>query len=249
MKGFLGFGAPKHRLCMQFSYDMRPSLWHRVKCNAHMVIAGAGTAALLSIAGGALWLAMPASERHAFAEPKQPVEIAAEPMVPTVAVSDAAAGGEIAPQAAEPPVLASNDPRWTDPKSKRTATAAQAPSAKAQAQQQAELAFVEPGSKAAIAAAAKAIVADDPKDASAASDDSDHVPTASISPDAPAATAINGHIVKAVTMRAGPKTGAAALRTLQAKTPVHVVSCKKWCQIVYEGKTGWVYGTYLRRDG
>jgi len=25
-----------------------------------------------------------------------------------------------------------------------------------------------------------------------------------------------------------------------------VVSCKKWCQIVYNGKRGWVYKSYIK---
>ncbi|HMM63738.1 MAG TPA: SH3 domain-containing protein, partial [Mesorhizobium sp.] len=58
-----------------------------------------------------------------------------------------------------------------------------------------------------------------------------------------------GHIRRAVTLRAGPKKGAAPIGTLQAKTAVQVISCSKWCQVVYKGKTGWIYKTYLDRDG
>ena len=126
------------------------------------------------------------------------------------------------------------------------------------------------GSAAAVAAAAKAIVADDPKGDGEIPDapTTNAIPTAkprqaAAQPDdgtddeAAAATQAQGtqgkgtpgHIRRAVTMRAAPKKGAAALGTLQAKTAVKVISCTKWCQIVVKGKTGWVYNTYLDRDG
>ena len=47
-------------------------------------------------------------------------------------------------------------------------------------------------------------------------------------------------------MRAGPKQKAAAMVTVPAKTSVQVISCKKWCQIVYNGKRGWIYKTYIK---
>ncbi|RRI03054.1 SH3 domain-containing protein [Mesorhizobium tamadayense] len=56
----------------------------------------------------------------------------------------------------------------------------------------------------------------------------------------------NGRILRAVTMRTGPKKGAAAIITLPAKSSVQVMSCKKWCEIVYNGKHGWVYKSYVK---
>jgi len=278
VKGFFGFGAPKQRLAMQFGYDSRPSFWHGVKCNAHLVIAGVGTAALLSIAGVALWLAMPASERQAFAEPKRPVaaEAAARPENTAVSGQQAAKAApgtdavtqQTAAQEAEQPVLSTGDPRWTGAKPQNKA--AGAAGAQSGAGQSQEMAFVQPPSQAAVAAAAKAIVADDPdgKSAKAEAPTTSAIPTAkprqaAAQPDdgtddeAAAATQAQGtqgkgtpgHIRRAVTLRAGPKKGAAPIGTLQAKTAVQVISCSKWCQVVYKGKTGWIYKTYLDRDG
>lgn len=267
MKGFSGFGAPKQRRSMQFGYDSRPSFWHGVKCNAHLVIAGVGTAALLSVAGVALWLAMPASERQAFAEPRHPAvtaeaeaKAAPEKAVPGV---DAAAV-QVAAQDTEPAVLSTGDPRWTAPKSQNKGAGTAAQQAQSGSQQP-QMAFAQPQSPAAVAAAAKAIVADDPKGDGEVPDapTTNAIPTAkpeqaAARPDDAgedaAATATQaggtpGHIRRAVTMRAAPKKGAAALGTLQAKTAVKVISCTKWCQIVVKGKTGWVYNTYLDRDG
>ena len=62
------FGAPeRRRFAMQFGYDMRPSFWQGVRTNSHLVIAAVGTAALLGVAGIALWLAFPANDRQASA--------------------------------------------------------------------------------------------------------------------------------------------------------------------------------------
>jgi len=55
-----------------------------------------------------------------------------------------------------------------------------------------------------------------------------------------------GRILRPVTMRAGPKKNAAAIGTVPARTSVQVVSCKQWCEIVYNGKHGWVYKSYVK---
>jgi hypothetical protein len=56
----------------------------------------------------------------------------------------------------------------------------------------------------------------------------------------------NGRILRAVTMRSGPKKGAAAIVTVPAKASVQVMNCKQWCEIVYNGKHGWVYKSYVK---
>ncbi|WP_296739306.1 SH3 domain-containing protein [Mesorhizobium sp.] len=61
-----------------------------------------------------------------------------------------------------------------------------------------------------------------------------------------ASAGANGHILRPVTMRAGPKKGAAAILTVPAKAPVQVMNCKQWCEIVYNGKHGWVYKSYVK---
>ncbi|UDL92157.1 SH3 domain-containing protein [Mesorhizobium sp. PAMC28654] len=61
-----------------------------------------------------------------------------------------------------------------------------------------------------------------------------------------AAATGTGRILRPVTMRSGPKTSAAAIVTVPAKTSVQLVSCKQWCEIVYNGKHGWVYKSYIK---
>ena len=60
------------------------------------------------------------------------------------------------------------------------------------------------------------------------------------------AAAGTGRILRGVTMRSGPKNDAAALTTIPAKTSVQLVSCKQWCQIVYNGRSGWVFKTFVK---
>jgi len=56
----------------------------------------------------------------------------------------------------------------------------------------------------------------------------------------------NGRILRAVTMRSGPKKGAGAIATVPARASVQVMSCKQWCEIIYNGKRGWVYKSYVK---
>jgi len=56
----------------------------------------------------------------------------------------------------------------------------------------------------------------------------------------------NGRILRAVTMRSAPKKGATPIGTVPARTSVRLMGCKKWCEIVYNGKHGWVYKSYVK---
>jgi uncharacterized protein YraI len=93
-----------------------------------------------------------------------------------------------------------------------------------------------------------------PQETSAAHASPDKAETAAIPAAKPAAPASegtsseNGHILRAVTMRSGPKKGAAAIGTIPAKAAVQVMSCKSWCQVLYKGKQGWIYKSFLDRD-
>ncbi|WP_246675049.1 MULTISPECIES: SH3 domain-containing protein [unclassified Mesorhizobium] len=279
MREPFSFGAPeRRRFAMQFGYDMRPSFWQGVRSNSHLVIAAVGTAALLGVAAVALWLALPANERQAVANPGQAI-----PAVPVKTTKIAAAGITAAaaavPQAARKsdqvsptvavseaaiPALAANDPRWTASQSK-TAPAASGQSASKAGQtpdKPAAAAFAQPAADTDAATELAKVAAPAP----AAGSSPDGAQTAAIPAAQPqvasqqsaaqdddskaeprkAAAAGTGRILRAVTMRSGPKKNAAAIVTVPAKTSVQVMSCKRWCQIVYNGKTGWVYKTYIK---
>ncbi|TJW16715.1 MAG: SH3 domain-containing protein [Mesorhizobium sp.] len=183
--------------------------------------------------------------------------------------ADAVSPGAAAMEA-EIPALASNDPRWTGSGSKTASNAAAAASDQiaSQTEQAADkpstsAAFAEPAAQKTNATALLSKVAapspatDDGAQTAAIPTPKPQLPAAQSSvteggdskatekPEK-AAAAGSGRILKAVTMRTGPKNKAAAMVTIPAKTSVQVMSCKKWCQIVYNGKRGWVYKSYVK---
>jgi len=276
VKGLFGFGSPKQRrFAMQFGYAVRPSFWQELKANSHLVIAAVGTMALLGVAGTALWLAMPSGDRPAFAEPKPQVEAAAEApaaeQAETVAanskavVTDGASvvSSQVAPKAdavrpseaaeADIAALPRNDPRWTG--GGKPPPAIDAKAVAVQTNDGAKTAFAEEDGAAKGAAAAAPSTEDDETAADSHSDPDPKAATAAIPaarpepPSEEAGAAANGHILRAVTIRSGPKKGAAAIGTIPAKTAVQVISCKSWCEVVYKGRHGFVYKSFVRRDG
>ncbi|MCV3205526.1 SH3 domain-containing protein [Mesorhizobium sp. YC-39] len=272
MREPFSFGMPeRRRFAMQFGYDMRPTFWQGVRSNSHLVIAALGTAALLGVAAVALWLALPASERQAVASPEQTVPtipVKTTKIIPAAttaaALPRAAAKGDavspvVVAAEAEVQALAPNDPRWTGSKTApapATDTSGQVAGQSGQAAEKpaAAAAFADPAAKndaatmlAKVAAPGKtatdgaqtaAIPAVNPQ----AQDDSDQAKAKSRK----AAAAATGRILRAVTMRTGPKKNAAAMVTVPAKTSVQVMGCKQWCQIVYNGKRGWIYKSYIK---
>jgi hypothetical protein len=266
----------RRRFAMQFGYDMRPSFWQEVRSNSHLVIAAVGTAALLGVAATALWLALPANDRQASASPQQTVPTIpvktrkVDPTAATVAAvvpPPAARKGDavsptMAANAAAVSALAPNDPRWTGPDSKTASGVEVTPpdpatSQPVQEEKPSATAFVEPAAQAdattllsKVAAPGNAAPDDNPDGAQTAA-----IPTPKpqlpqpVQPDVKPekmAAAGTGRILRTVTMRTGPKKNAAAMGTIPAKTSVQVVSCNKWCQIVYNGQRGWVYKSYIK---
>jgi hypothetical protein len=278
------FGAPeRRRFAMQFGYDMRPSFWQGVRTNSHLVIAAVGTAALLGVAGIALWLALPANDRQASASTQQNVptipvkttKIAPVTPATTVAVATApqaarkgdAVSPKVAAGAAAIPALSANDPRWTAPQSNSDPAATpsdQAATEQAAAKPSDAAAYEEPSAQSDATAQLSKVAAPDAaaKDGHTDGAETAAIPTpkpqlpdaqssaatdeAKTKPQKVAAAAGTGRILRTVTMRTGPQKNATAMGTVPAKSSVQVVSCKKWCQIVYNGKRGWVYKSYIK---
>ncbi|WP_287173128.1 SH3 domain-containing protein [Mesorhizobium sp.] len=274
MREPFSFGAPeRRRFAMQFGYDMQPRFWRQIRSNLHLVIAAFGTAALLGVAAMALWLALPATERQAVASPEQIVSsipVKTTRIVPAAAAAQQAASktdaisSAVVAAKAEIAALAPNDPRWTGSGPKTTSgqtgggqtaggqTAGQAEKAD---KPSTAAAFADPAAKTKLAA----LIA---KVAAPAKAATDGAPTAAISTPKPLPAATQkdgtqakveakqasaaGRILRGVTMRTGPKNSAAAIVTIPAKTSVQVMGCKKWCQIVYNGKRGWIYKSFVK---
>ncbi|MER8810064.1 SH3 domain-containing protein [Mesorhizobium australicum] len=171
------------------------------------------------------------------------------------------------------PALAANDPRWTGAQPKAAATDPDQTAAPSQVAKQPEpapnktaAAFAQSSTDTdATDELAKVAAPSPPADSS----NPDGAQTAAIpetQPQAPeqqpAATddagskakanprkvtaAGNGRILRAVTMRSAPKKGATPIGTVPARTSVQLMGCKKWCEIVYNGKHGWVYQSYVK---
>ena len=49
-----------------------------------------------------------------------------------------------------------------------------------------------------------------------------------------------------VNMRARPSNGSAVIQVVPGKSTVEVISCDYWCEVVYEGKRGWIYKGFVR---
>jgi hypothetical protein len=246
VKGLFSFGKPgRHRFSMQYGYNARRSWWHEVKAHAHLVIAAVGTVALLAVAAVALWLAMPAGERQAFAEAKvdpQPAIAAPATEVPTTE----AAAAQPATQPEQP---------------LETASVAEQPEAPITKTKVPEL---DPQAAAAIAAPAVEGDQDTAPPIEAGHESPPQemplvaaiptprpaFPSETAKPDKPgeAGGQISGLTLRAVTMRSGPKSGASAIGTVPAKTAIEVISCEKWCEIVYKGKRGFVYKSFVQQD-
>lgn len=254
---------------MQYGYAARPSLWHDIKSQSHLIIAAVGTVALLGVAGGALWFAMPSGERQAFADPKpaettelasvaKPAIAAGKPQAADVAAmpaktppSPSTASAEVA----KPALAASGTkvPRPIDEEAKSAVVATARDAEPEQGDTDQELAYAKSSEKDGAGKAAEKLAHPKPDDAETAA-----IPTPR--PKAPAKQADtekadaetdagNGQILRGVTMRSGPKKGASAIGTIPAKTSVEVLSCNQWCQVIYKGKRGWIYKSFVRTGG
>ncbi|CAN7715022.1 SH3 domain-containing protein [Mesorhizobium sp. LjRoot246] len=188
--------------------------------------------------------------------------------VPQAARKSDAVSPTVAAAEANIPALAANDPRWTGSQQKAaSASASTAPSQVAadKAPDKQATAFAQPAAdtdataELAKVAAPTATASSHPDGAQTAAipEAQPQVPTQQPSAtegdgsqakakSRKVAAAGTGRILRTVTMRSGPKKNAAAIGTVPARTSVQVMSCKQWCQITYNGKTGWIYKSYIK---
>jgi hypothetical protein len=61
----------------------------------------------------------------------------------------------------------------------------------------------------------------------------------------PAAGTRQVQVRSGVNMRSRPKSGSGVLTVIPSKAVVQVVSCKAWCEVIYQGQRGYVYKSYL----
>lgn len=54
------------------------------------------------------------------------------------------------------------------------------------------------------------------------------------------------YAVKYANLRAGPTNSAAVLAIIPEGSPVEVIQCKAWCEVIAQGQRGWVYKDLIR---
>jgi len=265
LKGLLG-ASRSRRVSYDFRHDARASIWHEIAARSHLVVAAVGTVVFLGMAGTAIWLALPSDKLPVTARKAEPAAApaTAEPVVASAVAAPLAkppepkqdavrnaeelraqsAGTEVAKvgAAADFEPLEQGDPRWiaSDGTDVRAAVkAAAALAAQGGTDRVAVNAFAEedeagPADEAATAAiptvrAPRADKTDEPKQTA---DDTRRSRT-----------------LRAVTMRAKPSSRGSVLGTVPGRATVEVISCKSWCEIIYNGKQGFVYKGFLRNGG
>ena len=55
-----------------------------------------------------------------------------------------------------------------------------------------------------------------------------------------------GRVVSGVNMRAGPGNGQPVLATISRGSPIEVIQCRQWCEVMFAGQRGWIYRTFIR---
>lgn len=190
------------------------------------------------------------------AQVTQPAVTVAPVAVATATVAQAPA---VEPEAAE--VLPSNDPRWGAP-ARHDSPAAKALASVVKASATADAA-PEPAMPDTVAAYATPTPRPDAQPAPAPTQEM----TAAIEPDREAKPQIEAMPVEekaqaaaipaakrsdrvndAVNMRSGPDKDAGVVTVLPRGANVGVVECDSWCQVIYDGKVGYVYKSYIGRS-
>lgn len=70
-------------------------------------------------------------------------------------------------------------------------------------------------------------------------------PAAKAAPNLGGVPAGAARVTDAVKLRSGPNKSSGVLGVVPSGSAVNVLSCNGWCQVAYNGRTGWVYKNYL----
>ena len=55
-------------------------------------------------------------------------------------------------------------------------------------------------------------------------------------------------VTKYVNLRSGPTDESNVVAVVPAKASVSVLDCKAWCEVVFDGKKGWIYKRFIRES-
>lgn len=258
--------SPSNRWSFDHQIAKKPSVWSEIVARPHLIVAAIGTFALVGMSGTAIWMALPDAQPQVIAvkskqaapvataeapapatKPKPTVTTAAKPQaVETASMTAAPVVAAPAPQqtaAAEPvPLLDAKNPRWVDGAGNPVKPSTQAAkSTDAGDDGSLESAYADDPDAAQDASATAAIPNFNSDPGAGAGE--------TAKPEEKTASAANGtgRILRAVTMRSKPSSRGGPIGTIPAKTQVEVVSCSKWCEVVYKGKRGFIYRSFMSK--
>lgn len=246
-----GLGAANQpRSTMMFT-KAEPASWRENAPNRGLVCAVLAMTALMSVTAVSALFIVPhmgqssadtvQEARQAEAEPSKEkiTTIIAEPTGRKSRVASAASSiivsDAVAEEASDMPLAA--DPRW-------------AQVVKAGATQPLEAMPAIPGAEKVIAKDPTETAALALTETNAKTDPAETAAVKAIEAETQPAEASQGGkeaiIKRSVNMRAKPQKGGAVLGVIPAKTSVELVSCTQWCEIVFNGKRGYVYKSYVQ---
>jgi hypothetical protein len=265
-------------VALDLHYNPRTSLWSEIAERSHLIVAAVGTVALLGMAGTAIWMVLPNDGRSDIVSVAEAATVKPDPEPVLTADSEQPAQPQKVTKAATTPsavnqksqeLSALGQPRGFAPlpvKAVKTLKVAAQPNV-------APLDEGDPRWSEGKQAAAKvaAIVEDEEEgkesgetvsafadDAGADTSSTAAIPLAKMAADADAAkteeekVAMAGRpssAVRSVTIRSKPSSRGTPIGTVPGKSAVQVISCSKWCEIIYNGKRGFVYRTFLKNNG
>lgn len=260
--------SPSNRWAFDHHIAKKPSVLSEIIARPHLIVAAIGTIALVGMSGTAIWMALPDA-------PAQQAMVKTKDVAPIRAVADkpiaAATPATVRPAPEKPAAAAvvqqtTAAPAPAKPVIENSSTTTQNTVLAANTNKSR---FAEIAGKPLEIADSPASAGPDSLESAYAEDSSaqDRASTAAIpnfrpdagaqgdegvattKPDqtASAASTQSGRIIRAVTMRSKPNARGGVLGTVPAKTKVEVVSCSKWCEIVYKGKRGFIYRSFMAK--
>jgi len=252
-------------------FGARTSIWSEFAARSHLIVAAVGTAALLGLAGTAIWLALPSA-----ADNQLTAQAEAAPRV-DLAAAEPAAAEPAAPSAQPQAVQAANESTPPSPQADAQAMPDIAPAADQTLALVAdeEIEPLDPSDPRWVGASGTHTPSPKPADKAAATRSADNpaytvaaytseddsggsvtaaIPTAKpavsdAADDEDAALGRPSKTVRSVTMRARPDDDGGVLGTVPGRADVQVVSCAGWCEIIYKGKRGFVFRRFLQNNG
>jgi hypothetical protein len=57
-----------------------------------------------------------------------------------------------------------------------------------------------------------------------------------------------GRVISDVNMRTGPGNSQTVIATIPRGSPVEVIECQQWCEVIFTGRRGWVYASFVGPD-